>query len=1052
MTTRGENRLQGYRTCWRWLAGLTLLWSAALGVATPAWALDAVTLQLKWTHTFQFAGYYAAQELGYYRDAGLDVRFVEATAGIDPVQEVVTGRADFGVSNSGLLLARHRGYPVVVLGVIFQHSPQVLIARQESAMQSIHDLSDKTVMLEPQSEELLAYLRKEGLSLDRLTVLPHSHDLRELIAGKVTAMSAYATYEPYYLNRAQVAYQMYTPRAAGIDFYGDNLFTTEHQIQQHLHRVEAFRAASLRGWQYALAHPDEIIDLIMRKYPGKHTREFYQFEAQQVAAMIRADLVEIGYMHTERWMHIADTYANLGLLPRNFSIDGLLYEGVVPIDGDKIRVYLLVVLGGLLIVGIIATYHYRVNRQLTRSLTSLHRATEDLYESERKYRLLTEDMKDVVWTMDTETLRFLYVSPSVQALRGYTADEIMAEPLDRALTPEDGMAVKQLICSRVSDLLSGRTTSETYYTDEVEQPCKDGTTVQTEVITHYRLDEQTDKVIVHGVTRDITERKKHTSMVLTLLAQKQHLANIIDIVPCYIYIKNVKYQYIYANKLALDLFQCSLEELFGSDEGRFFPPETVEQVRISDQRVIEHGESSQGEIEVHPEGGPWRVYWVLKEPIRDAHGAIQGLCGVATDITARKRNEEELRQAKELADAANQAKSAFLATMSHEIRTPMNIVLGVCDLLRESALDAEQRGYVRTLQQSGEMLLSLINDVLDLSKIEADQLLLESVAFDLPELVHGVVSMVRTRTRGPDVVLYQKLEEGVPDQVIGDPLRLRQVLLNLLGNACKFTQQGEIILRVARRPDERCLFEVIDTGIGIDAQQCEAIFLPFTQADAATTRRFGGTGLGLTISRKLVDKMGGNGIHVDSCLGRGSTFSFILPLPQPPLTTGFLRSSGVPHGQSRGLADHPGQDGQRTGQATDGEKQEKEAGEDGLDILIVDDAPDNQLLLRAFLKYTSHRIQTANNGEEAVQYFCSGQFDVVLMDIQMPVMDGYQATRQIRAWEIEQSRPRTPIIALTAYAMKEISDRATDAGCDMLLTKPVRKAQLLDAIRSVQSV
>ncbi|MFZ2525038.1 MAG: ABC transporter substrate-binding protein, partial [Candidatus Ferrigenium altingense] len=258
-----------------------LLFLSAMLVALPSHALDSVTLQLKWTHAFQFAGYYAANEQGYYRDAGLDVSIVEALPGVDPVKNVLEGKAEFGVGTSALLLQRKAGQPVVALDVIFQHSPYVLIARQHSATQTVHDLIGKRVMLEPQADELLAYLKKEGIPLSRITQVEHSYDPQDLIDGKIDAIAGYSTNQPYYLDRTRLPYQIYTPRSAGIDFYGDNLFTTEQELKEHPERVQAFRAASLRGWKYAMEHPEKMADLILAKYSQRHTRDYFLFEARQ---------------------------------------------------------------------------------------------------------------------------------------------------------------------------------------------------------------------------------------------------------------------------------------------------------------------------------------------------------------------------------------------------------------------------------------------------------------------------------------------------------------------------------------------------------------------------------------------------------------------------------------------------------------------------------------------------------------------------------------------------------------------------------------------------
>ena len=292
-------------------------------------ALEEVTLQLKWMHQFQFAGYYAAVQQGYYRDAGLNVTIVPATPGKDPVQEVINGKADYGVGTSSLLLERNAGKPVVTLAVIFQHSPYILLTKDSTANQTIHSLAGKRLMLEPQSDELVAYLKKEGLPLEKMQMVEHSFNLKDLISGTVDAISGYITTDPDDLDRAGFAYHTYTPRSAGIDFYGDNIFTTESELKNHAARAKAFRDASLKGWSYALQHPDEIIDLILRSYtpPGTRAdRAHLKYEAEQVRQLIQPNLVEIGYMHSGRWQHIADTYKDLGLLPNKVDLRKFMYD------------------------------------------------------------------------------------------------------------------------------------------------------------------------------------------------------------------------------------------------------------------------------------------------------------------------------------------------------------------------------------------------------------------------------------------------------------------------------------------------------------------------------------------------------------------------------------------------------------------------------------------------------------------------------------------------------------------------------------------------------
>jgi diguanylate cyclase (GGDEF)-like protein/PAS domain S-box-containing protein len=305
----------------------------SITVALPVWSLEQVTLQLKWQHQFQFAGYYAAISQGYYRELGLDVSLREAKPLEDPVQYVLEGNTQFGVGTSELILLHHFNQPVVVLAVIFQHSPLALIVPKTGSKQGeplsyqyIQDLIEKPVMMEANSAELLAYLASEGLTRKKLKLVDHTFEIKDMLNGKAAAMSGYITDEPFLLQQLNIDYQLFKPIMGGIDFYGDNLFTTQAMLDSKPKQVEAFRNASLRGWEYAMEHPEEIIDLILTKYSQRHTREHLVFEAEQMKELIRPDLIEVGYMYEGRWRHIGQTYAEQNMLPNDYKLDGFLYE------------------------------------------------------------------------------------------------------------------------------------------------------------------------------------------------------------------------------------------------------------------------------------------------------------------------------------------------------------------------------------------------------------------------------------------------------------------------------------------------------------------------------------------------------------------------------------------------------------------------------------------------------------------------------------------------------------------------------------------------------
>lgn len=308
-----------------WLLGCGSV-LAGDGIAPPAAPLDKITLQLKWRHQFQFAGYYAADAKGYYRDAGLDVQIVEAKPGEEPMLAVVEGRAEFGIGTTDLLLMRDKGVPVVVLANFFQHSPVALMVRKDSGIRNIHELAKGRLMIEPHSAELIAYLTDEGISPDGLKLVEHDFDTASLIDGTVDAMSVYISDEPFALKRRGVEYLVFQPIEAGIDFYGDNLFTMREQVERNPERVRRFLDASIRGWQYAMTHPDEIAALIGQRYGDRKSAEWLAFEAEQMQPLVNADIIAVGYVNPGRWERIAERYAGFAMISPDLDLEGFIYD------------------------------------------------------------------------------------------------------------------------------------------------------------------------------------------------------------------------------------------------------------------------------------------------------------------------------------------------------------------------------------------------------------------------------------------------------------------------------------------------------------------------------------------------------------------------------------------------------------------------------------------------------------------------------------------------------------------------------------------------------
>ena len=377
---------------------------------------------------------------------------------------------------------------------------------------------------------------------------------------------------------------------------------------------------------------------------------------------------------------------------------------------------------------------------------------------------------------------------------------------------------------------------------------------------------------------------------------------------------------------------------------------------------------------------------------------------------------EDVRKSKQAAEVANLAKSRFLASMSHEIRTPMNAILGMADILWETELTEDQGKYVQVFRTAGESLLEILNDILDLSKIEAGHLELEETGFSLGEVVDKTCTVIEPKAGQKQLNFECNVKSNVPDRLIGDPARLRQILINLLGNAVKFTADGTVHLTVEYAPDfnggETLQFSISDTGPGIPTNKLASIFDSFTQADSSTTREYGGTGLGLAISKQLVQMMDGQ-IWAESSPGKGSTFHFTARFDAPHATD-IIQSSKDPSLQSH--AELP------------------EA-----NILMLEDSKYNAFVIQTYLKNTPCHLTVAENGADGFKAFKNGTWDIILMDIQMPVMDGYETTRAIRDWERDNSLTPLPIVAMTAYALVGDAEKCFEAGADLHLPKPVKK-------------
>ena len=430
-----------------------LCFLASLGLVQPALALEKATVQLKWLHHFQFAGYYAAQEQGFYRDAGLEVTLVEGGPSTEVESEVLSGRADFGVGTSALLLHRARGADLVVLGQIFQHSPAIFLTPRKTGIRSLADMAGRRFMYSNQHGDMLTLLKKNDIGESNIVQVPHQGDPRDLIEGKADVMIAYSFNEPFILEQAGEPYLTFSPLTYGIDFYGDNFFSTRDLIETRPEFVESFRKATLRGWRYALENKEEMADLILSRYSKGKSREWLIFEAHQMDTLIQPTLVELGYQSPSRWQHIADTFAELGMLAEDFDPDGIIYT---PRPHNNYRLLLGTILFSCAVIAIltvsVVTFR-RLNSNLRAEIAERKHAEAAFRESEERLRVIFETSMAGIIMVDPKGI-ITFANQRMAEMFGCSLDEVIGSPYTSHLHPQENQTgaglMRRLISGEIS--------------------------------------------------------------------------------------------------------------------------------------------------------------------------------------------------------------------------------------------------------------------------------------------------------------------------------------------------------------------------------------------------------------------------------------------------------------------------------------------------------------------------------------------------------------------------------------------------------------------------
>jgi PAS domain S-box-containing protein len=1011
--------------------------------------LQTVKLQLKWQHQFQFAGYYAAIEKGFYRDAGLNVELLLPESELSPIDAVNQGKADFGIAGTEILLARSKNKKVVVLASILQHSPNILLVNKNSGIKTPRQLKGKTLALETDSAEIIAFLSKSMVFPKPDKIVPLKYDASQLVNGEVDAISAYITDEPYFLNSIGFQYQIISPGQSDIDFYGDLLFTTDSLIRSNPQLVENFRQASLKGWHYAMDNPQEIIFLINSKYNTNRTADQLNYEMNQMKELIQENFVEIGYSNPKRWQKILETYQNLGIIQSDFKISGLLYKNQTKSFVFPWKPFLVMALI-LSAISILTYVFYRSSVNLKKEIKDRQKIQSELAKSESQYRSILNASPDTILITDLDGI-IEFVSPQAKKLFDFNQEDILQQSLFRFIHTDEHQKARKNIHLMFAGDFTGAA--------EYRGVKPDGQEFYIEANGEFirNQDGTPDKMIF--VIRDISERKAAEEK---LQQSEKRFKQIVEQIQTVIWEVDATGLYTYVSPISKAVWGYSPEEMVGI---KYFydlhPASGREEFKKAALSLFTERKSFNNlENQIVTSGG--NVIWVETNgiPILDKQKNLLGYRGSDNDITPYKKAEEEVRElnitleakveertamliaanknqlkeieerkraekemqlAKTEAEKANLAKSEFLSRMSHELRTPMNSILGFAQLLEMNEPNQSQLKKIRHILKSGKHLLNLINEVLDITRIETGGLMLSFEAVNTSQAIADSMYTIIPQAIKKEVKVSFKNSAENPLFVNADQQRLKQVLLNLLDNAVKYNKdEGSVTVETALinpsgKQSRYVRISVSDTGMGIHSGDTAKLFNPFERNGAEQTG-VEGSGLGLTVVKKLITAMNGR-LGVNSNPDEGSTFWIELPYSENHLQTS-----------------------ETTTDATLPEENTKNG-----TILYIEDNQLNIELIEQILKNLRSEINlvTTMNGKEAVELANKLNPDLILLDLNLPDIHGSEVINKLKKDRTIQS---IPVVVVSADANPSQIESLKIAGAVDYLVKPLIIPKFLQVV------